>query len=133
MLSLLSHATPCRDLAKQYEKKLEQLKREEELIREEQRELAEALPHDDPDAAKGLVRVPTIDPDFNDDPFVMPDHSASCKVCHLCKTLNSVSMLPSIAVQLQTDACSEAVRVLHPASCAQNRIVRSVSMRSLCF
>jgi len=54
-------SSPRRDLAKQYEKKLEQLKREEELIREEQRELAEALPHDDPDAAKGLVRAPTVD------------------------------------------------------------------------
>ena len=49
-----------RDLAKQYEKKLEQLKREEELIREEQRELAETLPSDDPDAAKGLVRCPSV-------------------------------------------------------------------------
>ena len=53
---------PCRDLAKQYEKKLEQLKREEELIREEQRELAESLPRDDPDAAKGLVRAPEVAP-----------------------------------------------------------------------
>ena len=52
---------PCalarRDLAKQYEKKLEQLKREEELIREEQREMADTLPSDDPAAAKGLVRA----------------------------------------------------------------------------
>ncbi len=71
VLAFAVSAEPCgrlrcphdarRDLAKQYEKKLEQLKREEELIREEQRELAEALPHDDPDAAKGLVCYTAMD------------------------------------------------------------------------